>query len=143
MLSLIAKFSYYFDTFFCFFYHICNYRVIYFIIQLRQFFMRVIFIYTTFSFILIWNNIFISKPINFYLLGDIYNFYELIIRINTVKAFVVTPKMTKNSIILRGGVTTKAIKIFYSRWIFIICILIYFNKNIYFHWIFKNIRVIK
>ena len=64
----------------------------------------------------------------------------------TVKAFVVTPKITKNSIILRGGYD-KGYKFFYSQWKFIclypnlfVCILINFNKNIHFHWIKKKMQ---
>ena len=46
----------------------------------------------------------------------------------TVKAFVVTPKMTKNSIIFRG-VTTKVIKIFIADEILFVCNLIYLFES--------------
>ena len=58
---------------------------------------------------------------------------------NTVKAFVVTPKMTKNSIIFRGGYD-KGYKIIIKNENYFclypnlfVCILIYSNKNIHFH----------
>ena len=60
----------------------------------------------------------------------------------TVKAFVVTPKMTKNSIIFRGGYY-KGYKIFIADENLFVCILIYSNKNRQFQWITKNIRIIK
>ena len=44
--------------------------------------------------------------------------------INTVKAFVVTPKMTKNSTIFRGGYD-KGYKIFIADENLFVCILIY------------------
>ena len=43
---------------------------------------------------------------------------ESVKNLTTVKAFVVTPKMTKNSIIFRGGVTTKAINFLYPMKIY-------------------------
>ena len=46
----------------------------------------------------------------------------------TVKAFVVTPKMAKNSIILRGGYY-KGYKNFIADENLFVCILIYFNKT--------------
>ena len=51
--------------------------------------------------------------------------------------------MTKNSIIFREGVTTKAIKIFITDENLFVCILIYFNKNIHFQWITKNFKSYK
>ena len=66
---------------------------------------------------------------------------SILINVITVKAFVVTPSLiTKNSIILIRGYD-KGYK-FFSRLKFV-CILIYFNKSIYFQWITKNIRIIK
>ena len=56
---------------------------------------------------------------------------------DTVKAFVVTPKMTKNSIIF-SGVTIKGYKIFIADEDLFVCILIYFNKSINFQWITKK-----
>ena len=60
-------------------------------------------------------------------------------RWSTVKAFVVTPKMTENSIILRGGYD-KGYKKFIDDENLFVCILIYFNKNIHFHWISKKYK---
>ena len=53
--------------------------------------------------------------------------------------------MTKNFIIFRGGVTTKAIKFSIADENLFVCILIYFNKNTYFQWItkkYKNYKII-
>ena len=50
--------------------------------------------------------------------------------------------MTKNSIIFLGGYD-KGYKIFIADENLFVCILIYFNKNIHFQWITKNIRIIK
>ena len=63
---------------------------------------------------------------------------------STVKAFVVTsPKMTKNSIIFRGGYY-KGYKIFMAYENLFVCILIYFNKKTYiFSELLKNVRIIK
>ena len=63
-------------------------------------------------------------------------------QVYTVKAFVVTPKMTKNSIIFRGSYD-KGYQIFITDENLFAWILIYFNKNIQFQWITKNIRIIK
>ena len=60
----------------------------------------------------------------------------------TVKAFVVTPKMTKNSIIFKG-VTTKAIKFSIADENLFVCILNYFNKTYIFSGLLKNVRIIK
>ena len=62
---------------------------------------------------------------------------------NTVKAFVVTSLMTKNSIIFIGGYD-KGYKNFRADEILLVCILIYFNKNIqFFGELLKNVRIIK
>ena len=45
--------------------------------------------------------------------------------------------MVKNFIILRGGYD-KGYKIFIDDENLFVCILIYFNKNIHFHWISKK-----
>ena len=50
---------------------------------------------------------------------------------NTVKAFVVTSLMTKNSINFIGDYD-KGYKNFRADEILLVCILIYFNKNIHF-----------
>ena len=50
--------------------------------------------------------------------------------------------MTKKSIILRGGYD-KGYKKFIADENLFVCILIYFNKDIHFHWISKNVRIIK
>ena len=50
--------------------------------------------------------------------------------------------MTKKSIIYIG-VTTKAIKFSIADENLFVCILIYYNKNTYFQWFIKNIRIIK
>ena len=50
--------------------------------------------------------------------------------------------MAKNFIIFRG-VTTKTIKNFITDENLFVCTLIYFNKNINFLWITKNVRIIK
>ena len=47
--------------------------------------------------------------------------------------------MTKNSIILRGGYD-KGYKNFIADENLFVCILIYFNKNIHFHWISKKCK---
>ena len=57
----------------------------------------------------------------------------------TVKAFVVTPKMTKNSIIFRAG-NYKGYKIFIADKNLFVCILIYYNKNVHFQWITKKCK---
>ena len=50
--------------------------------------------------------------------------------------------MTKNAIMLREGYE-KGYKNFIADENLFVCILIYFNKNINFQWITKNIRIIK
>ena len=57
----------------------------------------------------------------------------------TVKVFVVTPLMTKNSIFFKGGYD-KGYKLFIADENLFVCILIYFNKNIHFHWIIKKFK---
>ena len=50
--------------------------------------------------------------------------------------------MTKNSIIIRGGYD-KGYKNFIADENLFVCILIYFNKNIHFHWISKKYKNLK
>ena len=50
--------------------------------------------------------------------------------------------MTKNSIIFRGGYD-KGYKIFIDNENLLVFILIYFNKNIHFSELIKNVRIIK
>ena len=68
--------------------------------------------------------------------------FSVLINLYTVKAFVVTPLMTKNSIAFIGGYD-KDNKFFIADENLFACIIIYFNKNIHFQWITKNVRIIK
>ena len=61
---------------------------------------------------------------------------------NTIKAFVETLRITKNSIIFRGDYD-KGYKFFIADENLFLCILIYSNKNIHFQWITKKYKKYK
>ena len=67
------------------------------------------------------------------------NFILIICTTIAVKAFVVTPKMTKKSHNFQRGLR-KGYKIFIADENLIVCIIIYFNKNINFQWISKKYK---